>query len=408
MRAVIRGEYLDVPQQADAVLFASNRWLENKLRQNENLCADWLWMHSRWRHQDNVARRFRLESKHNLLAGQLAALGETTLPRRTRFFIRLPNWLGDVVMALPLLRALRLSRPDAELTLLTQPAFVPLLERLGVGDRCIALPPQDTAYFGLFWEMRHEYPDTHILFTNSVRGDFEARVAGAPQRFGMVRPGLSRPLLTHSWVVPADLDETKEHQTRVWEKFFQNFGLKQELDLTSFQWSAPATEPAPHHTAPVIGFICGTENTPEKRWPVEHWRELANAILGAHPAARIQLFGTSRDAAITAAVAEGFPPERVVNRAGKTTLLEFAEALSGCAAIVCNDTGGMHLANALGVPVIAVYGPTNPIRTGPIFDGTHIILQPPGCPPTGGAPLASLSVAPVLAAVEATLARSRG
>ena len=52
-----------------------------------------------------------------------------------------------------------------------------------------------------------------------------------------------------------------------------------------------------------------------------------------------------------------------------------------------NDTGGMHLANALGVPVIALFGPTNPVRTGPVFAAPVRILQPPGCPPTGGAAL---------------------
>ena len=70
--------------------------------------------------------------------------------------------------------------------------------------------------------------------------------------------------------------------------------------------------------------------------------------------------------------------------AGKTDLPTFARELGDCRLLVTNDTGGMHLANALGVPLIALFGPTNPIRTGPVFTSPVKILQPPGCAPTGG------------------------
>ena len=107
--------------------------------------------------------------------------------------------------------------------------------------------------------------------------------------------------------------------------------------------------------------------------------------------AEVQLFGTVNDLPITTAVAEGLPPASIRNLAGKTNLIEFAEALRKCDVVVCNDTGGvMHLANLLGVPVVAVYGPTNPVRTGPIFESPRVIVQPADCPPTGGAPLAQL------------------
>jgi ADP-heptose:LPS heptosyltransferase len=66
---------------------------------------------------------------------------------------------------------------------------------------------------------------------------------------------------------------------------------------------------------------------------------------------------------------------------------------------VSNDTGGMHLANALGVPLVALFGPTNPVRTGPVFDAPFIILQPPGCPPTGGGALPGLLPGTVARAV---------
>jgi hypothetical protein len=108
----------------ESATVALNRWLEAALS-DPGLCASWLWAHDRWRNQDVPARRLRLEAKRNFLAADLAARGLPALPRRTRIWVRLPNWLGDAVMVLPLLRALRLSRPDAELTLVAQPALLP-------------------------------------------------------------------------------------------------------------------------------------------------------------------------------------------------------------------------------------------------------------------------------------------
>jgi heptosyltransferase-2 len=374
---------------AAGATIASNRWLEAKLAGDADLCASWLWAHDRWRNQDVPARRFRLEAKRNLLAADLKLRGLATLPRRTRVFVRLPNWLGDVVMALPLLRALRASRPDAELTLVAKPQFLPLLESWGVADRLHALPPPGPGYFAHFWRLRRAYPDVWLLFTNSVRGDLEAWLSGCRQRFGLVRPGRHRPLLSHAYAVPAEFDERTHHQLELWENFLRHFGLAAAPDRSPV---AAALNPSPP-AHPPIGLICGSENNPAKRWPVTHWRALIELL----PAERFVLFGTAHDAALTAAVAAGFG-DRVENLAGRTTLPEYGTRLRGCRLLVTNDTGGMHLANALGVPLIALFGPTNPVRTGPVFSGPVTLLQPPGCAATGGGRLADITPAAVVAA----------
>jgi ADP-heptose:LPS heptosyltransferase len=373
-----------------SVTIGLNRWLEGLLRRDDNLCASWLWAHDRWRNQDIPGRRFRLEAKRDLLATELEMRRLSALPRRTRIWIRLPNWLGDVVLVLPLLRALRLSRPDAELTLLARPQFLPLLEAWGVADRVRALPSRGAGYFSRFRALRHEFPDVWLLFTNSVRGDLEARLAGCRQRFGIARAGKSRPLLTHAFKLPPDFDEAKHHQLELWGNFLRHFGLDAAPDRGPL--NAPPDTPK---AKPAIGLIAGSENNPEKRWPVEHWR----ALIAALPQESFVLFGTPNDAAITAAVAQGYSAERVRDRAGKTDLVSFARELSACRLLVTNDTGGMHLANALGVPLLALFGPTNPIRTGPVFTAPTRVLQPPGCPPTGGGALADITPDTVVAAV---------
>lgn len=386
-RVEIDVQRIAAPAEAGGVTLALNRWLEELLRGDDNMCAAWLWAHDRWRNQDMPSRRLRLEAKRNLLAADLAARGLAEMPRRTRLWIRLPNWLGDVVMALPLLRAIRAGRPDAEITLVARKPFLPLLASWSVADRLHALPGRGSGYYGHFRALRGEFPDVWLLFTNSVRGDLEAWLTGCRQRFGIVRPGKPRPLLTHAWRPPADFDEQSRHQLELWELYLRHFGLEQPVDRRPVP---------PRHATPksqVIGLICGSENTPGKRWPVAHWRTLIESC----PEERFVLFGTANDAAITRAVAAGFAQERVYDLAGKTDLMTFADGLHDCRVLVTNDTGGMHLANMLGVPLIALFGPTNPVRTGPVFDSPTRILQPPGCPPKGGGSLADLRPETVVA-----------
>jgi ADP-heptose:LPS heptosyltransferase len=176
----------------------------------------------------------------------------------------------------------------------------------------------------------------------------------------------------------------------LWTDFLRHFGLQGEIDLTTLAAHRPAA-------TPVLGLIAGSENNPEKRWPVAHWRELIAQLPAALP---IVLFGTANDLPITTAIAEGFG-SRVENLAGRTNLTDYTARLAACRLLITNDTGGMHLANALGVPLIALFGPTNPVRTRPVFNAPVHILQPPDCPETGGGSLANLTPAQVLAAVRA-------
>ena len=385
----------------ESVTLALNRWLEQLLSGDDNLCASWLWAHDRWRNQDMPQKRFRLEAKRNLLAADLAARGLPALPRRTRLYVRLPNWLGDVVMALPLLRALRASRPDAEITLVAKKQFLPLLESWAVADRALALPPQGPGYFAFFRDLRSSYPDVWLLFTNSFRGDLEAWLTGCRQRFGLVRPGKRRPLLSHHYLVPAGFDERTHHQLELWENFLRHFGLNAPPDRAPLATSDLSTLNSQLSTSSQpVGLIPGSENTPAKRWPIAHWR----ALIEAFPSTRFALFGTVNDAPLTTAIAAGFDSARVEDLAGRTTLPEYCTRLRACRVLVTNDTGGMHLANALGVPLIGLFGPTNPVRTGPVFSSPARLLQPPGCPPTGGGNLADLTPATVATALRELLA----
>ena len=378
------------------VVIRAHNLLEQYLRRNSHTAADWLWMHNRWGHQTSAGKRFKLASKRMELAQTNAINGDVETPRKTRLWVRMPNWLGDVVMALPLLRAIRKARPDFEITLIGKAAFQPLFERLDAGEHFIPLPNKGRGYFKYFYQLRRDYPDTYLLFTNSTRSDLEAFLTRCPQRMGMTRPGKKRPLLTDSYLLPAEINEVTQHQTHVWELMLQSYGLVEPLDTAPLPRQTPAGRPQ-------VAMICGTENAPEKRWPISHWRALIEQLLAAVPEVEIVLYGTSADRAITDQVADGFPEGAIQNLAGKTDLAAFCDGLQQCHAVVCNDTGGMHLANMMGTPVVVVFGPTNPVRTGPIFDAPKHILQPEDCPATGGLAIDGVTADRVLAAVRSYL-----
>ena len=308
-----------------------------------------------------------------------------------RIWLRMPNWLGDVVMALPLVRALRAANPEAEMVLLAQRGFVPLLERLAVAEQVVTIPPRGRGYWSFFRRLKKQQPEEYILFTNSLRGDLEAWLAGGKRRHGILRKGKWRPLVSRGWRLPKDLDERAVHQTRLWERWWREAGLlpEGELDLRPLVWAEEKS--AKESGAPVVGMICGSENSPEKRWPVAHWQQLIGLLAAT---GKILLFGTAKDREITEAIVSGLSEQRksqVENWAGRTDLLQLCAALAECDHVVCNDTGGLHLANMLGVPVTGVFGPTNPVRTGPIFAAPMHVLQPEGCPKAGGGNIADVA-----------------
>ncbi|MGE9295230.1 MAG: glycosyltransferase family 9 protein [Puniceicoccales bacterium] len=380
-RGRLKMEDLPRPEETNEAVFTANAWFENKLRLEPAIREDWLWLHDRWRTQDQPERRLQIKHRRDALAEEITWRKWPALPCQTRIWIRMPNWLGDVVMAIPLVRAIRRGRPDAQITLLARGHLAPLLEGLPEADRVIALPgKKEPGQQRFFKSLALEYPDTQIQLTNSFRGDREAHWIGAPQRFGILRPGKPRPMLTDSWPLPENFDEAQLHQTELWRQFLESFGLTEKPDFSPCDAKLLFATECSASQSKCIGLICGTENEPAKRWPVEHWR----ALIESFPDKQFALFGTQRDREITSRVAEGFDPGRVQNRAGETNLAQFAAAIASCRVLVTNDTGGMHLANMFGTPVVVVFGPTNPIRTGPCFDAPKVLLQPPGCESTGG------------------------
>jgi lauroyl/myristoyl acyltransferase len=201
-------ERIESDGTAGGVTLAMNRWFEKLLASDEELCASWLWSHRRWHAQDGSWQRMRLGAKRDLLDADLALRGLTraTMPRRTRYFITMPETADGARTAAPLLRRLRVSRPDAEITLLVEKGgdVAHCAGGLFAADKIVEMPASAPGRRGILRALRGGFPDVHVLFADSPRADRDAAAISAPQRFGMGNRGRRRPRLTHVWELPEE------------------------------------------------------------------------------------------------------------------------------------------------------------------------------------------------------------
>ena len=336
--------------------------LETIIKDDPDGLPEWLWSHGKWKTQDNPHQIFHLHSKRSSLAS------EDQIPRKTKIWIRMPNWLGDIVMALPLIRAVERGRPDAEITLLCQPHYQSLLEYLKIGQRVIALPPKGIGYFFFFWKLRRQYPDVHFLFTNSLRGDLEAYLCGAPLRLGGSTKK-KRKLLSHQALISKEFD--KKHQTELWGEYLKFFGLKESIDFTPFNISSSK----PNISHKVICLAPGSSNTPEKRWPIANWVNLLKLLIENFPSNEFRLVGTTSDSKICNEIKLKVPFRNVRDLSGKTNLVELCSLFLNARALICNDSGSMHLANATGTPIVAIFSVTESLITGPAYTSSVKVIN---------------------------------
>ena len=361
-------EIIDLPKEEKLpVSSKAHQLLEGILRSDTNGCPEWLWAHGKWK------IHARVESRYQMLVKRKHLIENKEISRRTNFCVRMPNWLGDVIMAIPVLLAIRKGRPDVKFTLICQNQFIPLLEKFELGEQYLALPKQSFGYFYNFKKKLHFLPENYLLFTNSLRGDIEAFLSGARQRFGLKLPDRWRPLLTHFFDPLLHLGPDYEtlHQTSTLEQMARHFGLKEQVSKKPLALSAIPRDDFK------IGIIPGSSNSPEKRWSSANWSTLINKLKDFKQGSSFHLYGTDQDKDITATIRCSVNYDPVFDHAGKTSLSELAEELASCGLVIGNDTGSMHLANMVGTPVVVLFGPTNSNKTKPFFDSECISIHSP-------------------------------
>ena len=272
-------------------------------------------------------------------------------------------------MSMPALQAWRRAHPSARLTLLVRPGLAPLWRMHAAPDAVQVYTEPFTALRAAARACRALAPDRAVILPNSFRSALVPFLARVPERVG--RPGhWRRALLTR--LVPAPV--ARAHQAL---EYFDLLDLPRPAGAVE-QPRLDVPESAARSIAellarlprPLLGVMPGAARGPAKRWPATHFAAVA-ARWRAETGGGVVAMGGPGDHSLAEEVVRSV--EDGLNLAGRTALIEWAAALAACDAVVCNDSGGMHLAAALGRPVVAVFGATDPSVTGPLGPRARVV-----------------------------------
>ena len=327
-----------------------------------------------------------------------------------RILVRGPNWVGDAVLSTPALANLRKAIPWAHISLLVKPWVSSLFEGNPHLDRIILYEDHHKGLIGklrLAQELKAQRFDLAILFPNSFESALLASMAGIPHRAGYDTD--FRGFLLTAKVRPNPPPSAGEgrgggrHQVEYYVGLLQALGLDRgERDLVlviSGQEEAQAQAlleaegvfvGTTGRSPLLVGLNPGSVYGSAKRWPAERYAALADEITSRF-GAKILLFGSAKEAPIAVKV-QNLMRSQAVNLAGKTTLKLLGALLKRCRVLVTNDTGAMHITSAVKMPIVAIFGPTDPKVTSPWGMGTAqpepsagqgptILYYPPSCAP---------------------------
>ena len=333
-----------------------NRVIEQQIRRAPE---DWFWVHNRWKTPEP---NFLLAhyKRGIYLPPEISARDLKPF----RILIRSSNWLGDAVMSVPAVRAIKNGRPDVHVTIAAPDKIAPMWKLIPEVDAIILL--SEGSILPVVRLFRQHVPfDVAVLFPNSLRVAIESWLSGIPRRVGY--RGHCRSWLINQIVREPRKPVPPEHHSLRFLRIARECGAEtSNIDVPNPR----QTSNIKHQT--LIGLCPGAEYGPAKRWLPERFAEAA-AKITAQSSAQWILFGTKKDAAIGKQVVAAIG-DHCVNRIGQTTLDQLIDELRQCSLLLTNDTGTMHLAALLGVPVVAVFGSTEPRLTGPLGNG-HIILR---------------------------------
>jgi lipopolysaccharide heptosyltransferase II len=275
-------------------------------------------------------------------------------------------------MSVSAVRAIKTGRPDARVTIAAPEKIAPMWKLVPEVDAIIAMPGRQLLSSVRLLRREPSF-DVAMLFPNSVRAALESWLTRIPRRVGY-RGHSRRWLLNQIVPVPRKPGPPEHHSLRF-------LRIARECGADTFDsdrlragvlYPTSNVQMAINRQPIKIGLCPGAEYGPAKRWLPKRFTEAAERISAQSPVKWI-LFGTPRDATVGAEIAAALG-DHCVNRVGETTLEQLIDELRECCLLLTNDTGTMHLAALLGVPVVAIFGSTEPRLTGPLGDG-HIVLR---------------------------------
>jgi len=309
-----------------------------------------------------------------------------------------PNWLGDAVLAMPAIARVRGLFPDSRITVLGLPHICELFKESPYADQRLIY--SDTL-LSTIRNIKKEKFDLTILLPNSIRTALMVYLARIPLRCGYNRDGRGV-MLNMGIKVDArtkELSQTEYYINIVNSVIQKISGNDKKIPLNpplekggegGFEWLHISLEETQHankilknYNIPsgslIIGINPGAAYGSAKRWYPERFARVSSALVTRYKATVI-IFGSQQELGIATEI-EDLSEVPVINMAGKTNIRELMALIKQCTVFITNDSGPMHIAAALNIPVVAIFGSTDPEKTGPMGDGNIIIRKGADCSP---------------------------
>lgn len=336
------------------------------------------------------SENIREQEAPDLPALQQAASDVRLDPPPARILVKEVNWLGDLVMSLPALRAIRRTYPGAHLAVLVKRELASFFDGARWIDEVIpyAVGRGLSGFFDrrrIVGEIRSRQFDLGVLFPNSFESALWLTMAGVRRRAGFIADARGA-MLTLKATPPAE--SNSGHQSNYWLSMLRAIGVADGraddfvLDVhpphreRMREWLAPSRK---RPGRPLYAIAPAAAYGPAKEWPADSYSALID-LLARRDDAEVVLVGAPSERAKCEEVAASAKSGAII-AAGHTNIGELIALLSLCDRFLGNDSGCMHLAGALGIPTVAIFGSTNPVRTGPMGAKTRVIYRKLECSP---------------------------
>ena len=317
-----------------------------------------------------------------------ATLAQSHNPAPARILVHEVNWLGDLVMTLPTLRALRVAFPASSISVMVDRRLAEFFDGAGWIDEVIGIERASKGsslreMLRLAAGLRERHFDMAVILPNSFVSALRAALARIPIRAGFALD--ARGWMLNRRAVPGPF-LAKRHQVHYWlEMLTATLGIHGDPHPVMLQ-------AAPRHllrmrewlairrreNSQLVALAPGAAYGPAKEWPQPHYAALASLL--SNRGVQCVLVGGPSEAKRCEAVAAASARDTIV-AAGRTNIGELMALLSLCDGFAGNDSGAAHLAAAMGIPTVAIFGSTSPQRTGPLGPRTQILYQGLACSP---------------------------
>ncbi len=301
-----------------------------------------------------------------------------------RTLIISPNWIGDAVMAQPLLQLLYKQNPQRAIDVLAPSWVAPVWRAMAEVDTVIDAPfrhgkLQLRERWSFAQQLRRRgYIDAYVL-PNTLKFALIPWLAGIKKRVGYVgemRHGLLNVLHRHDKKSPLPMVHFYAALAG------QGLGMdlpRPRLGVSQTQIDGALNTAGLAGVARIIVFAPGAEFGSAKRWPTAHFAQLASTIVQEDSAARVVILGSAKDREVGEEVVALAPA--VINLAGATALSDAIALIAHADAVVSNDSGLLHIASALNRKIVAIYGPTDPLHAPPFSDASASLFLGLDCAP---------------------------